>query len=163
MGTCLWLWSQLTFFPFHSNCKFFHAHFSNVLQNTGRLFYFNLYTSLILITVSQAETTTHRIPAKIFKPYPAINKPTFHHHHKKHPEGITIIQAAKVVEITTEKPKPKSIKFTYELLDRYYKDGWKEKDVKNSRNIPVPDFLKFAVPMEKSQRRMDVKYVYLDE
>ena len=122
-----------------------------------------LYSSLIFITVSQAETTTHRIPAKIFKPYPAINKPTFHHHHKKHPEGITIIQAAKVVEITTEKPKPKSIKFTYELLDRYYKDGWKEKDVKNSRNIPVPDFLKFAVPMEKSQRRMDVKYVYLDE
>ena len=126
-------------------------------------FYYNLYISLIFITVSQAETTTHRIPAKIFKPYPAINKPTFHHHHKKHPEGITIIQAAKVVEITTEKPKPKSIKFTYELLDRYYKDGWKEKDVKNSRNIPVPDFLKFAVPMEKSQRRMDVKYVYLDE
>ena len=107
-----------------------------------------------------AETTTHRIPAKIFKPYPAINQPTFHHHHKK-PEGITIIEAAKVVEITTPKPKRKSFNFTHELFDRYYKDGWKEKDVKNSRNIP--DFLKFAVPMEKSQRRMDVKYVYLNQ
>ena len=135
----------------------------NLPLNTGRLFITTCIHHSLFITVSQAETTTHRIPAKIFKPYPAINKPTFHHHHKKHPEGITIIQAAKVVEITTEKPKPKSIKFTYELLDRYYKDGWKEKDVKNSRNIPVPDFLKFAVPMEKSQRRMDVKYVYLDE
>ena len=65
-----------------------------------------------------------------------------------------------MVEITTENPqKPKSYDMAHDFFDRYYKEGWKEKDVKNSREIP--DFLKFAVPMPMSQRRLDVKYVYL--
>ena len=107
--------------------------------------------------MASSETTTHRVPAKVFKPYPAINKPTFNHD-----DAITIIEAARVVEITEKsKQKPKSFSFTDDFFDRYYKDGWKDTDVKNSE--AVPDFVKFARPMPISQRRMDVRYFTLND
>ena len=130
------------------------------------------------VKLGSIETTTHRIPAKRFKPYPAINKPSSHYSNQKMPEiakktpqnaekeskdEITIVEAAKVVEITTEKSKqqPKSFNLADDFFDRYYKNGWKEKDAKGSGSGDIPDFLKFAVPMPASQRRMDIKYIYL--
>ena len=126
-------------------------------------------------------------PTQVFKPYPAINKPKFSHNNKQAAaDGLVIIQPAKVVEITnnakkmststtTEAPfdadgddesspkdqkplvQPKSFDFKGDFFDRYYKEGWKDKDVKQSDKIP--DFLKYAIPMpmsRSSQRRMDV-------
>ena len=75
------------------------------------------------------------------------------------PSGITIIEAAKVVEITTAKPhQPKSFDVMDDFFDRYYRDGWKDEDFKMAEN--VPDFLRHAVPMQSllppvSLRRMD--------
>lgn len=103
------------------------------------------------VKLGSIETTTHRI----FKPYPAINKPTFQHKAKK-PEELTIIQA-KVEEITTEKS---SKSFTNDFFDRYYKNGWREKDVKNFKI--VPDFLRYAIPMPIDKRNAEVKYVAVD-
>jgi len=111
--------------------------------------------------MGSTETTTHRIPAKVFKPYPAINKPSYQHTPEKTKSaasGITIIEAAKVVEITTAKPhQPKSFDVMDDFFDRYYRDGWKDEDFKMAEN--VPDFLRHAVPMPLlppvSLRRMD--------
>ena len=72
----------------------------------------------------------------------------------KQAEGLVIIQPAKVVDITP--PKPKSFDFKGDFFDRYYKEGWKDKDVKHSWDDKIPDFLKYAIPMPMSQRRMDV-------
>ena len=77
----------------------------------------------------------------------------------KQAEGLVIIQPAKVVDITP--PKPKSFDFKGDFFDRYYKEGWKDKDVKYSHGSSgdedkIPDFLKYAIPMPMSQRRMDV-------
>ena len=63
----------------------------------------------------------------------------------------------KVVEISptsSSQQQPKSFDFKGDFFDRYYKEGWKDKDVKQSDKIP--DFLKYAIPMPMSQRRMDV-------
>ena len=122
-------------------------------------------TNIAEVKIGSPETTTHRIPAKVFKPYPAINKPSYQHTPEKtvvksaNPSGITIIEAAKVVEITTAKPhQPKSFDVMDDFFDRYYRDGWKDEDFKMAEN--VPDFLRHAVPMQSllppvSLRRMD--------
>ena len=110
--------------------------------------------------MTEKTSTLHPIstPTQVFKPYPAINKPKFSHATKQ-TEGLVIIQPAKVVDITP--PKPKSFDFKGDFFDRYYKEGWKDKDVKYSHGTSgdedkIPDFLKYAIPMPMSQRRMDV-------